>query len=376
MVNVIRLKPRKVVIAFSIYMSLMLFQTAYMSLGTITALGAIALIFITGNADKRRYGIINKSSYGLKFFFAYSVIITALYFYFPPNYIRNIAQIILFLYLCKFAITGKEFIFLKFVLYISMLFYAVLIVRSTFLNPLSFLHDDIYLFGTALDPNYVGIPIVAAAVLALNDILEAKIKWKIIFGIAFFAYVGCIICTASRGSLLSLLIGCGLVLLTYLRRSGFSFMKLVILLLALGAIVLLYFYFSSRMEGAMARLTTMDDDIDNGRFFLWERALNQWKENPIFGYGVGAGYRMFSSANHNSYVELLFNTGLIGAFVFLNFLRRCILHSHRYYAPFAYMLIAVLVQISFLDALDNRCLWCFLCWYAMLPRNQSLDVSN
>ena len=39
-------------------------------------------------------------------------------------------------------------------------------------------------------------------------------------------------------------------------------------------------------------------------------------------------------------------------------------------------LMGVLVQIAFLDALSNRCLWILLCWVAMLPIERSGQRGN
>ena len=180
--------------------------------------------------------------------------------------------------------------------------------------------------------------------------------------------------TASRGTMLSFLIGAVLVILNFVKLKKISFKKILTFTFFVWAAILLFDFYSNFFEHAVERyLNVQDNNLDNGRFFIWEQALDKWKENPIFGYGLGAGYRFFSIANHNTYIEILFNTGLIGAFMFGSFILHILRKTHAYSKPFFYVIVALLVQISFLDALNNRVVWVFFSWVAMLPKQSSVS---
>lgn len=55
-------------------------------------------------------------------------------------------------------------------------------------------------------------------------------------------------------------------------------------------------------------------DLSNGRLFLWDYAIQGFKERPILGYGIKT-YPLDISA-HNSYLQILYELGFIGAIVF------------------------------------------------------------
>ena len=64
-----------------------------------------------------------------------------------------------------------------------------------------------------------------------------------------------------------------------------------------------------------------EDTASTKRFEMWSYALEMFKQNPLFGIGwSGFGYRMAdtylalesSSGAHNSYIQILCETGLVG----------------------------------------------------------------
>ena len=89
----------------------------------------------------------------------------------------------------------------------------------------------------------------------------------------------------------------------------------------------------------LVRFTSFaDDDTANGRTYLWEYAIEMFRERPLFGYGYGS-YNTYASEKgviltddgtwisqaHNIYYQLLGETGIIG-FVFFLLICICTLY--------------------------------------------------
>jgi O-antigen ligase len=61
---------------------------------------------------------------------------------------------------------------------------------------------------------------------------------------------------------------------------------------------------------------SFDSGLSN-REWIWQNAFSQIMENPLLGYGVGASEIMIRSSFHNAYLEIWFNTGLLGLLFYL-----------------------------------------------------------
>lgn len=58
-------------------------------------------------------------------------------------------------------------------------------------------------------------------------------------------------------------------------------------------------------------------DISNGRFELWNYAIDKWLANPIMGIGFKQIQKLTGLDVHNTYFQILAETGLIGFLVFI-----------------------------------------------------------
>ncbi len=345
-----------------------------MGLGTITAGISIALIFITRYFSVKSFVVKDVTKDFLFIYFIYSVLLTLLvlaltqYDKEPPDFVRYIVQFVLCLSLFGVNLTKLEHSFLKKVLCISMVVYSILIIRSCLLNPTRFYHDDIELFGVFLDPNYLGLPIVSAMLFLLHDFFFQKNK--LIAGVMLFIMLTAIMYTASRGSMLAFLVGGFFVVINYIKKTKLSTSLIVMILIIMFAFPFLMEYLSTNFEQAFNRYGEIhDENLDNGRFDLWKAALEKWLDNPIWGYGVAAGPRVLGRPSHNTYIEVLLNTGIVGMIFYFSFMGQMIKKVRRLSLTFAIVFIAMLVQIAFLDSLNNRCVWVFLCWIAMLSKD-------
>lgn len=371
-------KIRLVIISFSLFVALMLFQTSYMRLGTLTAsttlLLTIGTYFLQGKGLQGRL-TLNRASVCLLVFLVYSVLLTLLKGMRPSGFVRYIAQIIMCLLLFSVELNQREHTYLKKVFTVAATVYSILIIQAYSANSRAgYYHQDVLIFNTAFDPNMIGIPLVAATNLFLDNILK-KQYWK--SSVVMYAInATAIVYTASRGSTIALL--CSnllLIALFLLKRNlkvGRKALYLVIpVMVALVLSQVLSFIFPTEW----ARITSIDVGDGTGRLRLWRTALQDWWNAPLLGNGLGYAYYAHQKATHNTYLQVLSETGIIGFILASVFVIPMLKKAFKRDVPLFCVLIGILVQIAFLDAMDNRCLWILMGWVAMLPK-RSGEICN
>ncbi|MGA7938061.1 MAG: O-antigen ligase family protein, partial [Kovacikia sp.] len=154
-----------------------------------------------------------------------------------------------------------------------------------------------------------------------------RLPWVLLLGILLFFYV-------STKALFSLLMIGVFVLVLILPRV--NPIKLLGGLLLIGVVVTLFASteFGQTRLGSIANTPLLNPDIDisraillsagdqnsfNWRIAQWTYLLEQWKQFPIFGFGLGTS--IFVSTNkllpHNDYVRALVEGGLVGLVTFI-----------------------------------------------------------
>lgn len=374
-------KIRTPIFWFATFMALMLFQTPYRSLGTLTALFTmtmtIIMAFFSGNISLRQF-YFPMVSRVLLVFLCITVLVSWAYGDLPGSVTRYVAQIVLCIALLAIPpVNEREERFLHTIFIVASVVYAVLAIRSCMiLGSSRYYHGHIVLFKTRFDPNFIGIPLVAASVLTLNNLLEGNRRF--LNAIAYITLVLAIVYTASRGNLLSLAFSNAIVAVFFLRRKGIPFR---VRMLVISVVVILAFFmvghFTVNYSRQWERMTAFGEGADNGRFNLWSRAFDVWKKHLFFGCGFGGMFRDYQSASHNTYFQLLSETGIIGFSLFAYFVGSLLLRMYRKRKVYFALLAGCLLQIMFLDALDNRCVWVILCWLSLIPaRKERLDYEN
>ncbi|MBE6769140.1 MAG: hypothetical protein E7548_00095 [Ruminococcaceae bacterium] len=367
-------KIRPVVVAVAIFIATMLIQTPVYRLGTIFAFGSILLIMFFALYEKNWNFKLTDNFILLVLFIIMTFLNTNLRGYSAPNFWRMTAQII-----CCGVLFGvdkvseKEEEFLTNAFVFSSAIYAVFVIISCNINERTF-HGDIVLWGTEFDPNFIGIPFVATTVIsAYKFLFEKHNLFKRILYIAI--YIECavtIMFTASRGNFLAWMVSNGLLIVFLIFRSNFSILKKIIICIVVAvAFYFLISKFKEEFPRAWERMMSIGEEgSDNGRFDLWGVAFNWWKQNPIFGGGLYSNYLEFGKATHNTYFQILSETGLIGSLIFLKVILNYLINSFRYNKMYFCLLFGTLLQIMFLDALDNRIVWAILFWFALLPKKK------
>lgn len=367
---------RTPIIWFAVFMSLMLFQTSYMRLGTISAFTSLFFViftaFTSGNTSIRRFRL-QFNSIILIIFLVITSIVTFSFGSLPSYFSRYMAQILLCIILMAIScLNQSEVDFLRKIFIIASVIYAILIIVSCYrLSGQRYYHASIVLFNTQLDPNFIGIPLVAASVLVLNNIFS---KRKRFISILFYIILAiAIVYTASRGNALSFLISNALLVFVYMCQNKVALhVKIIWIIFISVAVLFLSDNLSALLPQQWERIFTFGQGADNGRFELWQRAFEAWKSSPIFGKGLGSMYRIYGKATHNTYFQLLSETGILGSLLFAIFLINTLRNTFRFDKTYFCLLLGCLFQITFLDALDNRCLWVILCWMSLLPKNREV----
>lgn len=370
-------KIRAPIIWFGMFMALMLFQTSYMRLGTITAFITLAMTVFTAFMGKYtslrsfHFPVVSKC---ILLFGVFTSMITLGSDYIPNYFVRYIAQIFLFLVLATLTLNYREAKFLKTVFIIATVIYAAMTIYSCIqAGSARYIHSPILLFNTKIDPNFIGIPFVAASSLVLDNILTEK--RKLVNIVIYSVIVIAIVYTASRSNFMCLAVSNILVIFNFLRKRNIK-LGLRILGLLLFLVIAIYGirFISVEYTDQWTRMIEFGESGDNGRYDLWERAFSVFYSSPLFGNGLGHMVSSYGKATHNTYLQLLCETGIIGSLLFLSAifiilkkLRNC---NNVYFILF----LCMLLQVAFLDALDNRCFWIAICWMNLLPNMK--EVAN
>jgi O-antigen ligase len=160
-------------------------------------------------------------------------------------------------------------------------------------------------------------------------------RWRVLAAFGTLVWFGAVGITGSRGGYLSVVFGLGvfavlsLWVVWLLQRGGFFAMMAGLLLFA-GLIVGGGFLFMSQSDNLRERMAQIYDPT-NMRLLMWKGAVQQYHLQPVIGTGSGTTFylaRQFRSRevqndpqhDHDDYLELLAEYGIVGAVLFGLFL--------------------------------------------------------
>ena len=172
--------------------------------------------------------------------------------------------------------------------------------------------------------------------------------------------------TASVGSFVGWCISNILVFLFFIKRQDKPLcLKLMWIVLICISIFLLVELMQFAFPEYWKRIA-LDQD-DSGRLNLWKVSFEAWKNSPIFGNGLDYIFLTTGKLSHSTYMQLLSETGLVGLALISCFVIRLLYKVLKADMVIFCVTLGMLVQITFLDALDNRGVWIMLCWIAIMP---------
>lgn len=179
---------------------------------------------------------------------------------------------------------------------------------------------------------------------------EQRRSYKIMY---FFILLFCLVSlvlTKSRGSWLGFLAGFLIILWIYLS----SFKKFIIICSILLSMAIALVYFSGYYK-EIFRLFNPNEPNINNRLALWKGAWSYFLRSPIFGIGfgryndagptdlnfygikgfvsyyIGQNYRFSTAHAHNSYLQFLAETGIVGLGLLITFWVSCFMKILKFY---------------------------------------------
>jgi len=179
--------------------------------------------------------------------------------------------------------------------------------------------------GTLVDPNYFGFWLLPFLCFAFYFGLAARKRWqKLLYFGAYLAMTVAIPLTYSRSMILVLL---PVQFILYWRQKKLHIFALV----AAASIALLYLGFAKVFTygfNIKSFLTAVRAASIDWRFYFAKTAVRMFLDNPVLGVGADCFFFKFkyysnitphivSPVTHNSYLEILSGTGLVGFLPFV-----------------------------------------------------------
>lgn len=350
---------------FAIYIFFTWVQTSQQNMGTIIAILTILFVilsaFFSGQASLHQFRLSAR---------AISIIVILILVIFSTmitgsiqSQLKIIAQFILFLVVSNIYFNTEEISLIKKVFVLSSTILAILVILGcTIWGAGRYFHGNVIILGTAINPNFLGIPTVAASVLLFYSFLYEK-KRALTF-ILLFINVFAVFCTASKGNSLSLVATIALITLYWVSNRNVSLYRKLAFCIVL---VLCFFMFVSFLQQNLPeqweRMTNISAADDNGRLELWSYAYNGFAEHPLLGHGVGSMKMNYGKVTHNTYLQMFYELGLVGGISFLFFSFSLLLKSFKLKNKGVFfVLLAIFVKLFFMSALDDRTVWGLFCW--------------
>ena len=161
------------------------------------------------------------------------------------------------------------------------------------------------------EPNYTSTSLVFPLAIALAFQGSAQKLSKILWaGISCMTAIACV-GTYSRSGFLAALLVLGL----HVVRG--SLLKALVPVSVLSAIFSMAVLFIPSLHKRIFGIGDAVNEGATGRFYLWNKAFEMWLDSPIFGHGMSTFYDRYHSAVHNTYLQVLAETGLVGLGLYL-----------------------------------------------------------
>ncbi|MDJ0766190.1 MAG: O-antigen ligase family protein [Myxococcota bacterium] len=161
--------------------------------------------------------------------------------------------------------------------------------------------------GALGDPNDLAMLLLMGMPFAAIATLDSSGKQRYLFGACLVAIIGGILSTQSRGGLLGLATGFGLILYDRIKSKSLTVMLSVGFLMAMAVLAGI----SERSSGGS--MSGGLDDSASGRLDAWSAGIRIFGHNPFFGVGFNCfRFHFFQHEIHNSFLKVLVETGLMG----------------------------------------------------------------
>lgn len=371
------IKQRFAILIIAFFFAIVLFNTTYLGLGTYVPLLIIILGLLT-------FSYVEKTKANKKniYFIGLSIVILCSTLLSGGDQIRDCFKLfitICFLYYSS-SIRVKDFEvrYLSLFICISYLVYAILVTQAIGQDTEYYGRAQIRILNSeiALDPNVVAAVFVLPMIISLYNLLYGK--YKLLAGVIIGIFAISIIALGSRGSTVSFVVSCSLLLLKYFTSRT---TKLWVKIFSISAIILVSFFvfdFISEQDAIFGFDRIFDftgDDASNGRTGVWIERLNLFTSSPLYGYGMNydMGITHRGMACHNTFIQILHYGGIIGICLFLipvvSLFKRTSVSKITKLSLF----VSVFMPVFFIDTLQERTIWNFLIYYSLLSMRDNAE---
>lgn len=356
---------RPVIYVFILFEMVMLLQTTYSNLGTIVT-GALSGLLIMTYLMESHY-IKKNSSIVLIFCYAGLLFFSTI---FRTNITSKLFQffvyVILFILLTSLELNDREARWILNGFVIASIFYSIMIILYRINNPTTYIHSRIVILGSEIDPNYIGLPLIVSFSILFYEVLHQDKKILKVLEILILTLA--VLLTSSRGNFLSLMVCAILNILFFFKSHTLAWYKKMAILVATIIVFFAFYNFASSSYNSylMRILSFSSDDISNGRYTLWSEAFDLWWDYPILGGGFEALGRAVNKGAHNTYIQILCDTGIVGLILFISFLFSFVRQSFKNNKCLCISLIGLLCHSFFLGAISSRCFWVTLIMIVMI----------
>lgn len=179
--------------------------------------------------------------------------------------------------------------------------------------------------GLTTQPGVNAFYLTLFAFVCITEIIEGRKKRLLYIALLFLSLL-MILTTAKRSALLLVIVVPILFYIKFIKgRSIRTIGKLSTLKIVFGfAIIALGFiYFISAHPDFLTNLIEKEEtlsnsqDISNGRYDLWDIAYKGFLSSPLYGIGLKQIYNLTGFDVHNTYIQILAETGILGFVIFL-----------------------------------------------------------
>ncbi len=144
---------------------------------------------------------------------------------------------------------------------------------------------------------------------------ENKTLLKLLYGAGFLIGAITLVFTGQRAGTIAGVLGIIPLMAVIWRKKNFGWFVLLAIGIIIAGLLFLQQTSFARQNFLVSRYS-LDWGL-SGREAIWGKALSEISESPFIGHGIGAAEQVISSSFHNAYMEIWFNTGILGLLSFI-----------------------------------------------------------
>ncbi|WP_455539190.1 O-antigen ligase family protein [Terrisporobacter sp.] len=226
--------------------------------------------------------------------------------------------------------------------------------------------------GMVSDTNVYALFATPIFLLLLYKILNKEYKYIPMFCITLIS----IVFTFSRGGTLGIVTGTLILIIKNIRKESFKnkIFRYIIFVVAIIILFIITNQISIKFLGISLNKIIegrIEDSGGSGRVDIWIRAINIFKQNPIFGIGIFnfQGYNLYYFNDyhhiHNTFLEMMVENGIVGFIIFTTFLISFFLNEsvNEESCLFKIIILSLIVELIFLSGISFEIMYIMFAVY-------------